>query len=406
MSNLIRTTTIADKSFLTEKMMEALDQKLLKQEMEVKGFSVQLRRKGKIDLAVVAKSILIALPIEIILKRPEGLFTMEASGAALLEVRMDIDIKADFAFETETQIQDYTWVEEPRVRVGSVNIPMESLMAMVIRQKEQDITEQLDQVISANVNLQGFIAKQSNTLAKGVEIHKGLLLTGTIDKVSVSHLKEEDDKLFIHILPSLSLLIRAKNLHQFHDIPPMPQMEWFYDIDKQVDHKQAIYLELSYDFLASKLAEAIDGQVVGGKALKVEQIHIRKKEQVYVDIHIKTPVDATIKVKGYPVYNTESGKVHVSMLDTKVEANNLLYKLSAPLISKVIEGRLEEMLPIPLEQIINSIWEEQRKKLPSTSILQYSIDIDRIRIENMNFAEDKALAAILIERPELEVFFS
>jgi hypothetical protein len=195
MSNLIRTTTIADKSFLTEKMMEALDQKLLKQEMEVKGFSVQLRRKGKIDLAVVAKSILIALPIEIILKRPEGLFTMEASGAALLEVRMDIDIKADFAFETETQIQDYTWVEEPRVRVGSVNIPMESLMAMVIRQKEQDITEQLDQVIAANVNLQGFIAKQSNTLGKGVEIHKGLLLTGTIDKVSVSHLKEEDGQI-------------------------------------------------------------------------------------------------------------------------------------------------------------------------------------------------------------------
>jgi hypothetical protein len=55
------------------------------------------------------------------------------------------------------------------------------------------------------------------------------------------------------------------------------------------------------------------------------------------------------------------------MLDTKVEANNLLYKLSAPLISKVIEGRLEEMLPIPLEQIVNKIWEEQRKKLPSTS---------------------------------------
>ena len=406
MSNLIRTTTIADKSFLTEKMMEALDQKLLKQDMEVKGFSVEVERKGHIGLAVVAKSILIKLPIEITLKRPEGLFTMEASGAALLEVRMDIDIKADFAFETETQIQDYTWLEEPKVKVGSVNIPMESLMDVVIRQKEKDITEQLDQVIAANVNLQGFIAKQSSTLAKGIEIHQGLLLTGTIDKVRVSHLKEEEGKLYIHILPSVSLLVRAQNLHRFHDIPPMAQMEWFYDIDKQGEHKQEIFLELSYDFLASKLKEVIDGQVVGGKALRVEHIEIRKQDQVYVDIKIKTPVDATIKVKGYPNYRPESGKVNVSLLDIQVKASNILYKLSAPLISKMIESRLEEMLPVPIEQIINSIWEEQRKKLPSTSVLQYSIDIDRIRIENMNFVEDKALAAIVIERPELEVLFS
>lgn len=406
MSNLIRTTTIADKKYLTRKMMEALDEKLNHQEMEVKGFSVHLRREGLLELAVVAKSILIKIPLEITLKRPEGLFTMEAGGSAILEIRMDVDIKADFAFETETQLQDYTWIDEPKVRAGSINIPMKTIMDIVIRQKENDITDQLDNVIAANVNLQGFIAKQANALAKGLEIHEGLLLTGSIDTIQVSHLKEEEGKIFIHILPSISLLVRAKSLHHYTDVPPMPLMEWVYDVNKRLDNTQDIYLELSYDFLANKIKELIDGKVIGGKALKVTEVIINYTDQAYIDIKIQTPVDATIKIKGKPLYDSLSGKINVDPFDIDVKASNFLYKLSAPIISKVIETQLGEMLPIHLEEIINNIWIEQRENLPSTPYMQYSVDIDRIQIGNMTFLADKAIASVVIERPEVEVMFA
>lgn len=404
MSNLIKATTIAEKSFLLAQMSAAVDQQLGQQSFKVKGFDIEIKRMGQISLAAVAKSILVQIPLDIQIRKPEGIFTLEASGAAMLDVRMDVDISQDFVLHTDTTLQDYTWLREPNVKLGVLNIPVETILDLILRKKEAEITQELDEVIAKHFDLRSLIAQQVKWLNEGIAIHDGLLLTGQIQTVQLSHIKEENQKIYIHIMPSADVVVKAAQLHQPTDLPTMPALLWTYDMLPQNDHQQSIQLELSYPFLAQQLYAAMHDQVIGGQHLKVARIDIQQNKQLQIDIDITSPAEATVQVTGTPQFR--AGSIDIDQLDIKVKTSNLLYKLTTPILNRVIEGRMKDLLPVPLEKKINEIWLDQRSKLPTLPYIQYTIDIEKIEVDHINFLADKAVARLVIQKPDIELMVS
>lgn len=403
MSNLVACTGLVSKDFLAKLMEQKLDDVFVKGNFEVKGFDVEVRRYGQISLSAVAKSILVKLPLEVKLSKPEGIFSVEGHGALEIDARMDVDVSQDWQLSTHTQLQGYDWIVEPKVKVGALNVLIETIIDTAVKAKEDDITDQLDQAIQDQVDVQALVAQQAEALARGMEVYPGLLLTGILGTLQMSHIKEVGDNLMIHCLPSMEALVRPKNLHTYKGIPKMPTMTWIYDMPKLGQHYQEVLLEVSYDFIAQEVRRLLDQMEIGGKELDVQDIQISYEDQLRVLVDVTTPVPAKISVTGRPTFDQDTGKIDLAGIDVKVKPSNIIYKLSAPIINKLIENRLEALLPLSINDEINKLWEEKKQSLPQFRNAQYTVDLDRILIEKMSFGTDKVLARVVVGSPDIEV---
>lgn len=402
MSNLISTTAILSKRYLADQIQLRMDADLASRDVEVKGFDIKIQRQGPVKISAVAKSILVKLPLEIHLSKPEGIFTIEGQAALEIDARIDLDISSDWRIDTSTQLQDYTWLQEPSVTVGAVNIPLETIVDSAIHQKEEGITKQLDKVIAEQLDLQRMIALQTERLAKGIEVYDGLLITGVIQSVQISHLKEEGDYIYAHCLPSVDVLARPTELHSFTDVPQLPTLTWIFDRPVLGDHQQEILAEVSYDFLARQVLAVIDNTEIGGKELDVQRVDISYDQRLIIQLDVTTPVPAKVSLSGQPVFDQASGSIDLADIDVKVKPNNIIYKLSAPIINRIIESRLEALLPVGITEKVNDIWREQQGQLPQVTDVQYTIDIDRIEVAGMSFLANKVVASVIVKRPEIE----
>ena len=81
MSNRISFELSASNQVLSDLFESALDDAVSAEPLEVNSVEVILKRIGEAELRPDHKSIHIYLPLNIHLKRPAGLFTVEGSGA-------------------------------------------------------------------------------------------------------------------------------------------------------------------------------------------------------------------------------------------------------------------------------------------------------------------------------------
>lgn len=402
MSNLISTTAILSKRYLADQIQLRMDEDLASREVAVKGFDIKIKRQGPVKTSAVAKSILVKLPLDISLTKPEGIFTIEGHAALEIDARIDLDISPDWQIETTTQLQDYTWLSEPTVKVGAINVPLETIVDAAIRQKEEGITKQLDRVIADQLDLRLMVALQTEKLARGIEVYDGLLVTGVIRSVQVSHLKEEGGYIYVHCLPSVDVLARPASLHAFTVVPQLPALTWIFDRPTLGEHQQEILAELTYDFLARQVLAVIDHTEIGGKELEVKDVRISYTDRLEIQLEVTTPVPAKVHLSGHPVFDRVSGSIDLRDIDVKVKPNNIIYKLSAPIINRIIESRLEALLPLSISDKVNDIWSDQQAKLPQVKDVQYTIDIDKIEVSGMTFLKDKIVASVVVKRPEIE----
>ena len=368
---------------------------------EAKGFEIKIKPYKEASLSAVAKSLLLRLPIEIDLRRPEGIFTVEASGTMNLDMRIDIHIHEDFALQTTTQLQDYQWIESPRVKVGSVQMPLETLVDAVIRNQEPELCRQVDQMIRKFLDLRGVVATTVARIYEGIPIMDGLRASAQVDGLNLSSFMEADGYIVWNVYPQFSMHI-AKNEGN-GTIPELPKVDWVHQSDGQArlaPVECSMYLD--YDTLASLIVKKTKGMEVGGKEIELSGVTIEYQDGLKVQLGLRQPLKGHGYLKAHPIYNQADRKLYLHDVDISVHADSLLYKLVSPLINKWMEGRVEALFPMAIEDILREEWESRRTQLPQWDPIRYTFDISKIEIKDINFQYKGIHVDILLHDAEVE----
>ena len=162
MSNRVSFELSASNKFLSDLFEQVLDEAVSSEPLEVNSVEIILKRIGEAALRPKGKSIHIYLPLNIQLKRPAGLFTVEGSGSINLHIVVHYDIDSKLQLKAKSDLVSHEWVEKPILEIGALNIPVETLVNMVIKHHESIITAKIDASLKE-------VADLHTLLVKGVE---------------------------------------------------------------------------------------------------------------------------------------------------------------------------------------------------------------------------------------------
>ncbi|MDF1699418.1 MAG: DUF4403 family protein [Saprospiraceae bacterium] len=401
MSNHISFELSASNQFLSDLFEEALDEAVSSEPMEVNSVEIILRRIGEAQLRPDHKSIHIYLPLHIQLKRPAGLFTVEGSGSINLHLVVDFDIDQSLKLKAKTDLVSHEWLEKPVLEIGALNIPVETLVNMVLKHHESIITAKIDASLKKVSDLHALL-KEGLFLAKeslNSQDLKGNKFELNLKKVALVEPEVKDGKVYVKGRLESQLGINTAYIGETSQI----EFEWIGEESMNQDASMQVDIELPYDLIKEELKESLQGMEVGGKHFDVRSMDISGGDKLHIGLEINDPIKAQIFVQGTPIYNEIEGLLIMNDLDVKVNPANFIYKLTAPLVNKFIENKMSEFFPLEVNQKLGEVVES---KIPaSINIPNGSIAIKhkKVSIEQLDFATDRLKGKALISNLAIAV---
>lgn len=389
MSNRVSFELSASNQFLSDLFEEALDEAVSSEPLEVNSVEIILKRIGEAELRPDNKSIHIYLPLNIQLKRPAGLFTVEGSGSINLHLVVNFDIDSNMQLSAKSDLLTHEWLEKPILEIGALNIPVETLINLVLKHHESIITAKIDASLKEFSDLNAMLVRGLDLAKQSINNQdlKGNDFELTLQNVSLVEPIVKDGKVKLNGFLKPNIGINTKT----HLDPERISFDWISQEVLKEDSSMQIDIELPYDLLKDELKEALQGMEVGGKNFEVKSIEISGGDLLLINLEIDDPIKAQIFVQGVPIYNEIEGVLIMNDIDVKVNPANFIYKLTAPLVNRFIENKMSDFFPLEVNQKLGEV---VRSKIPSEIIIpkgKINVVHEKVIIDSLNFAKDRLI---------------
>jgi len=166
MDNRVFFDISTSKAYLSDILEQSLDHAVSSEPMEVNGVQIVLKRVGASEI------------------HPEG----KGSGSINLHLRVGFDISQNMRLKAKTDLVAHEWIEKPVLEIGALNIPIETLVNLVLKHHESIITAKIDQSIRQFSDLNALLQKGLNDARDKV---KSLDLKGNTLSFDINSIAEK-----------------------------------------------------------------------------------------------------------------------------------------------------------------------------------------------------------------------
>ena len=396
---MIRITTHIPKHLISSIVTSNIDKNLEKEAMEYKGFDVKIKRHGDLNVTARKKSIYLDLPLDIHIEKPNGLFTIEANGTIMLNVTVTADISTELHLSTKTAIDGWKWIEEPKVKVGILNIPVSPLANMVMNKIDDTITNQIDSSIAEKIDFQDLINKRLAGLIDSRKISENpeLYLRAQLEGIDSPGFREYTDKIELPLYLNIKNQITTE--YQVSADWKVPPFRWI-DNDP-LEHSQDVNLSFKYDRIEDIVQAKVNGLVIGGKTLKASNVEINHNEKLDIQIELTSPIISTLMLSGTPIIT--NGKVQLEDLEVDMQTPSIIYKMTAPIVEKLIRSDIDDRFPINLQELIREQIALGLAKANNIAFLDLKINANEASLSNIEFTDTHLNATITTKEVEVAI---
>jgi hypothetical protein len=365
--------------------------------------NVKFCRIGNIDFRIAKEKIFLTLPLDLSLRKGEGIFSVEVSGQIEVPIEIDYSINDSLHFETKTILGEYKWINGPIMEVGSLDIPIEKVADLVINYYKDDIINSLNKNIQESINNSILQILQAEKLS---QLANDYMPEGIKVDVSIQEILMETPEINNKLLDVSALL--KPTLSFFTDTIPhhtpsnKVSFKW---IDKALSNTLGyVRLKLGYHFLLDMARNHFNGMEVGGKSLTIVNMGLEKNSDRFsLTMKIDSPIKGEIVADFKPKYNESSGELALDDFTSSIKPESFIYKLGTPILNKIINDRLDAIFPIQ----VNKILSDQILTLKSQTIVFNGFvvqpDVEFLFIDEMLFESQNIELKVRYENAILEL---
>lgn len=390
------------KSKLNTYLQEAIDQ-YANTKITTDDFDIVIKKTETqiININARQKSVFADIPISFIFAKSAGLFSIEGEGSILVQLEIICEIDQNFGLKTTTKLLGYQWNKGPILHVGQLNIPIETLSNCVIHYLQDSLMEKLDKRLAETADIKKVINEQLKQYATNFPVNKkpDLYFNGQLLQVQSGLFREDENDIHLDLWLEFSGKISDEPLK--FDIASEPNFYWADVIPTK--NSQLLDIEISYPGLAKMIITAINGKEIGGKKFELESIHIRNTDQLEIKANMIDPIKGIITITCKPYLDKTSQKLNLETFDIDIDASNIIYKLSSPIIEKIISNKIQTLLPFDPSPYFASFL----AKSPQINLLDNKISLipsfSKLMIDQLNFTANGLHCSIVLEDAELDV---
>lgn len=374
-----------------------------KNKLHVDGFDIILRsvKNENIHISARQNTILAGVPLAFTFIKSAGLFSIEGEGSIRINVEICVDFDQHFVIQTRSVLRHFEWIKDPVLHVGELNIPIETLSNCIINYMKENTLEKIDNSIAQLVDIKKLINEQIESFGHNYPIHTkpDLFFNFQLFQVQSDVFREDEDNIHLDIWVEISSKITDEPIK--FEMSSDPDFFWM-DIRPE-NNEQKIDIELSYFGIAKAVMSEFNGRQIGGKTFELESVHIRKTSLLEIKASLQSPLKGIITITCHPYLNAAEQKIYVDDVNIDIDAANIIYKLSSPIIEKIIRSRITSFLPFDPAPF----FAEHIKKIPTLSLwdnqMSFYPNINKILIEHLSFTEQNMMCTMVLKDAELDV---
>ena len=325
-------------------------------DMRSDNMAITATKNQAIEISVDSSEIRYRVPLDLLVKYDAGFTELQGRGEIAINLVTRFDIKANWAFETQTDIVDHEWLRKPKVSMAGISIPIGFVADLILKNTRGTLARSIDNMVAQNFELDKLISKTWEQMYQPILVapEYNTWLVVNPDDIGLTPIYMEDDSLQTTIIiegqPTIVIGDKPGNV----DPAPLPLFTRKPDLFD--GFMINIGAQISYEEAERLAKDQIIGEkyTYGKRSVTVEDLEIYGRgDQVIVNTQLSGSYTGNIYLQGRPSYNRRKNTIELKNLDFTLDTRNFLFKsagwlLKGP-IKKNIENNMNFLLSANLE---------------------------------------------------------
>lgn len=311
---------------------------------------VKAVKAADVKITVETSSVTYRVPVGVWMQYNLGLGTAEARGSLELNLKTNFSIGPDWTLQTVTSLEGHTWREKPRLNVGGVSVPIESIANLMIRRSTATVGKNIDEAVAENFRLEEYIADAWKVMFQPYEVspeYKTWLLVNPRD-IGMTPIKVANGQLTSTVLVKSEPTLKFGPQPAASPLLQLPPFSYRY-LNEAAETGFQIYLDATLPY---REAEAITQQNLrgqrfeqGNKYVVVEDVELYGQgSNIVVNLLLSGSYRGRIYLTGEPTFDPVRNRIEVSKLDFTFDTKNLLIRSAGWLAKGTLQKKLQESM--------------------------------------------------------------
>ncbi len=337
-----------------EKSLNTQLPNLLYEDNNIKDDNMMIRaeKRNDIKIGLNGKDLSYRVPLKLWIQYDVGITNVEANGDLALQLKTSYNIKEDWTLQTTTEIESYEWLQQPRLKMVGMNLPVGFIADMVLKNSKKTLTKAIDDAVGTNFNLQNEIKKVWEQLHDPQLIapeYNTWLLVNPIN-IGMTALSTRGDTIASTIVVETRPKVSIGDKPNKPATAPLPAFK--YANAAQDDFTLLISTDVPYKE-AERLAKLnLAGQTFteGKRSVKVEDVELYGQgNQLIVNTKLSGSYNGNVYLNGKPIFDPKKNAIDMKDLNFTLETRNFLYKSAAWLLKGTLKNQIEKNMDFFLD---------------------------------------------------------
>lgn len=360
-------------------------------------------KRENIRLSVDSNLIKYRVPLALWIKYDLGISKVEADGDLALSFKTAFDISRDWSVTTKTEIEGYDWLEKPRLKMGSFNLPISFIADLVLKNSKSVITRNIDQVVREQFNLRNMVQDAWKQMFQPILVSEAYNTWLTVNPqfIGMAPLQMKGNKIAGTILVEGKPQVRIGQKPVAITPPPLPPLQ----ITRETgdDFTLHINTEITYEE-AERLAKAqLQGETFsqGRRSVSIQDIELYGQgDKIVVNTVLTGSYKGSIYLVGKPVYNPAKNAIDVESLDYTLDTRSFLAKSAGWLLKSAIKKKIEENMNFLLEYNLREMqaqFQQQLSNYKITEKITLKGELHELGIQNAYLSQESIIVDLALK---------
>lgn len=283
----------------------------------------------------------------------------EAEGALDLQLSTQVFIAKNWNLLTQTQVKSYRWIEEPKVNIAGMKLPVTSIADIAFNYGRTKINESIDKAIKDNFDLRKNISEMWTMIQTPMLVNEEHQIWMKIAPLEVfmSPLLSSSNKLRIQV--GLKSVIESAIGEK---LLPAPKSTPFRDLRPVASFVPSCHIFTIADINYTKLEDIARKEMIGKtftegkKQVTIKEISIfGNQNKLQVEATVEGSVKGKLIFTGVPVFDNTEKQLIITDFDFDIATKNLLVKGAKWLMHKKLLAMMEPMLTYSFKEDVDSL---------------------------------------------------
>lgn len=350
---------------------------------------IYLSKTKDANVEIEGKSLLVNIPIGITVEKKTFLTNLVAKGVIEMTFITNLDVDSLWKMKTVTDLSYYKWIEKPKLSVGGLQIPIESISNVILSKTKTMISQSIDEAVNDNFDLKQKMQESLQVFNDPWQMDPPYGGWMILKPTKIQLNKVQNSKSFASGKIGFQLLSTYSTSMPKSDqleSKKLPIVNWSENIPDSSIFR--LVTEIKTMDINQIVKNQFDGQTFSaeGKSITLSNIVVNcDYSHLRVVTDVKGSINGTLIISGKPFYDKVKNAFSTEDIDIKFKTKNKVHKAASWIAEGYVKRELKKMLQYSLseqtDELQNSI-NEQIEELNKKYDMKLKTTLGSISVEN------------------------